>query len=252
MVIIKDSKRVVGDIMWTTISKYKDEVIAQKSNDSIFQILKSNNNYGKVFLDNSSVIVQSDYLSYIKGTIEVMERKQEVTLNNFKDVLFSNKRLIKTHSKTILEGDGEIVFQKVDEILILLELIDEEISVWDEMFYCCEGVIDIEEFTEQLYYGDDELDEEKDMIRLSGCGLVILKLPVISEDDIIVTKIFKDRIINNHNCVILRNNNIQCSIEKFLHRKVNVYSGSGEIWQVPINKLYCDNKVIEQGEDEQK
>lgn len=228
--------------MWNTVNKIEENILVEKINESTFQILtKDNIKRGKIILNNSEIAIETKYLSYIKGDVKVINSKEQTKLNGIKDIVFNNRKLLSKHNKTILQGSGEVYLEETDEVLILIELIDEEIIIWDDIFYSCEGEIQIEEFTEKVFiFNEDEYDE-KLMLSLKGEGLVLLKLPIKNEGFLIKTKILKDTLFANNNYVILRNNNIKYNIEKFIDSEINVYKGTGELWHIPYKKICLNN-----------
>ena len=116
--------------MKTTItSKSKAEVIFQSVGDSLFQVLQYNNIAGytsykrfkqikdiyanndslkqiKVILKNSTIKIQSEILSYMKGDIEIKDKKIKSSS--------ITRRLLGVGEKTVkisLSGTGEVYFK---------------------------------------------------------------------------------------------------------------------------------------------
>ena len=100
------------------------------------------------------------------------------------------------------------------------------------MFYACDEEINI------ISINDKE-------IKLNGSGVIVLKLPA-SEKEIIRCKLFNDKLTVNEDLVILKNNSINISYEKYeneiddnIVEYINtVYYGIGELWLLPTRSIY--------------
>lgn len=180
----------------------------------------------RIKLDDSAVRIRINSLFYIKGNVEKVNDEHEY--KSLKDLLFS-KRANNHREKYmfLLKGSGEILLNPSFKHFTLLELIDENIIIKKEAFCACDEEIEINS------YNDNELI-------LRGNGVVVLNLPV-SENEIIRCKIFKDTIMANKEIAILRSNNITCKEENsdlVEEGKLNIYSGTGEVWLLPTKMVY--------------
>ena len=238
--------------MWTTVKvNCNEELILHKINDVEIQLLKLNTlNKAKILLDDSTIIINADSLSYVKGNIENQHEKENSSINILKDMLLGAKKKINSEEKLLLTGCGEVNLEYVEQALAVIELIDEEVIVWNDMFYCCEAGIELSEFNEKVIVKEEDVLEEKEMVKLTGSGLVILKLPTLKDENVIRTKIFKDKIIFKNNCAILRSNKIKLNIENWGVSKVNSYTGTGEVWHIPIKEIYLDENLEEEDEND--
>lgn len=141
--------------------------------------------------------------------------------------------------KTVFSGSGEILLEPSFNDFTLIELVDEEIIINEDMFYACDNEIDI-----------SLIPNDNNKIKLSGSGVVALKLPV-PEEEIIRCKLYKDRLVVNGDFIVLRSANIKLSQEKYeriideelVEEVNNVYIGIGEVWILPTKSIY--DKYIE-------
>ena len=247
--------------MKTTItSKSKAEVIFQSVGDSLFQVLQYNNIAGypsykrfkqvkdiyanndslrqiKVILKNSTIKIQNEILSYMKGDIEIKDKKIKSSS--------ITRRLLgvgEKSGKISLSGTGEVYFKPSFKYFSLIELNDEEIVVNEDIFYICEDSIKI-----NIEDGEKLLDKDKLQIKLRGSGIVILLMQV-PEDEIVRCKLFNDKLIVDGEFAVLRSGSIDVSVESINinHSDISeteylyVYEGIGEVWILPTLSCYED------------
>ena len=247
--------------MKTTItSKSKAKVIFQSIGDSLFQVLQYNNIAGypsykrfkqvkdiyanndslrqiKVILKNSTIKIQNEILSYMKGDIEIKDKKIKSSS--------ITRRLLgvgEKSGKISLSGTGEVYFKPSFKYFSLIELNDEEIVVNEDIFYICEDSIKI-----NIEDGEKLLDKDKLQIKLRGSGIVILLMQV-PEDEIVRCKLFNDKLIVDGEFAVLRSGSIDVSVESINinHSDISeteylyVYEGIGEVWILPTLSCYDD------------
>lgn len=247
--------------MKTTItSKSKAKVIFQSIGDSLFQVLQYNNIAGypsykrfkqvkdiyanndslrqiKVILKNSTIKIQNEILSYMKGDIEIKDKKIKSSS--------ITRRLLgvgEKSGKISLSGTGEVYFKPSFKYFSLIELNDEEIVVNEDIFYICEDSIKI-----NIEDGEKLLDKDKLQIKLRGSGIVILLMQV-PEDEIVRCKLFNDKLIVDGEFAVLRSGSIDVSVESINinHSDISeteylyVYEGIGEVWILPTLSCYED------------
>ena len=247
--------------MKTTItSKSKAKVIFQSIGDSLFQVLQYNNIAGypsykrfkqvkdiyanndslrqiKVILKNSTIKIQNEILSYMKGDIEIKDKKIKSSS--------ITRRLLgvgEESGKISLSGTGEVYFKPSFKYFSLIELNDEEIVVNEDIFYICEDSIKI-----NIEDGEKLLDKDKLQIKLRGSGIVILLMQV-PEDEIVRCKLFNDKLIVDGEFAVLRSGSIDVSVESINinHSDISeteylyVYEGIGEVWILPTLSCYED------------
>lgn len=251
--------------------KNKLKLVSQLGEESKFQILKYDSLNGtsnlratlpiksmefsgqrlkqiRILLNNSGVKLQDNVLSYLKGDIERSDIVHKY--KGLKKILFDGRYLIDSNIKTLFRGKGEILLKPSFSDFTLIELVDEEIIVNNSVFYACDEEINI-----------SHISNNKE-IKLSGSGIVALKLPVL-ESEIIRCKLFNDRLVVNDNIVILKSNNVNMSLEKYerilegntIEEFNAVYSGIGEVWILPTRSIYdkyskIDFDIYEEYENE--
>ena len=234
-------------------TKNKLTLVSELGNESKFQILKYNELSGinkvdslsaikaiensgqrlkqvRILLNESAVKIQNNKLSYMKGYIERNDLVHEY--RGIKKLIFDSKQVTTKKDKTIFKGTGEILLKSSFSDFTLIELVDEEIIISDSMFYACDEEINI------ISINDKE-------IKLNGSGVIVLKLPA-SEKEIIRCKLFNDKLTVNEDLVILKNNSINISYEKYeneiddnIVEYINtVYYGIGELWLLPTRSIY--------------
>lgn len=237
--------------------KSKLKLVSQMGEESKFQILKYDSLNGgtnlsgtlaiksieasgqrlkqiRIVLSDSGVKLQDDVLSYMKGYIERSDIVHEY--KGIKKILFEGKHLIDPNIKAVFRGNGEILLKPSFSDFTLIELVDEEIIINDDIFYACDEEINI-----FLISNNDNYKE----IKLSGSGIVAIKLPV-PESEIIRCKLFNDKLVVNDDLVILKSNNIKISVERYerliqddiIEEYNTVYSGVGEVWLLPTRSTY--------------
>lgn len=235
--------------------KNKLKLVSQMGEESKFQILKYDSLNGtsnlkatvaiksiedsgqrlkqiRILLNNSGVKLQDNVLSYMKGYIDRSDIVHRY--KGLKKILFEGRHSIDSNIKTLFRGSGEILLKPSFSDFTLIELVDEKIIINDDIFYACD-----EEITISI------ISNNYKEIKLSGSGVVALKLPVL-ESEIIRCKLFNDRLVVNDNLVILKSNNINMDLEKYERllgddtiEEVNtVYSGIGEVWILPTRSIY--------------
>ena len=250
--------------------KNKLKLISQMGEESKFQILKYDSLQGtsnlksalaiksieangqrlkqvRILLSDSGVKLQDDVLSYMKGYIERSDIVHEY--KGIKKILFEGKYLIDSNIKTLFRGNGEILLKPSFNDFTLIELVDEEIIINDDIFYACDEEINI-----LLVSNNDNYKE----IKLSGSGIVALKLPV-PESEIIRCKLFNDKLVVNDDLVILKSNNIKVSVEKYerlidddtIEESNVAFNGIGEVWLLPTRSIYDKYGKIDIDSDEE-
>lgn len=235
--------------------KNKLKLVSQMGEESKFQILKYDSLNGtsslratlaiksiedsgqrlkqiRILLNNSGVKLQDNVLSYMKGYIERSDIVHEYKA--LKKILFERRNLIDSNIKTLFRGNGEILLKPSFSDFTLIELVDEQIIINDNIFYACDEEINI-----------SIISNNYKEIKLSGSGIVVLKLPV-AESEIIRCKLFNDKLVVNDNLVILKSNNINMDLEKYerlleddiIEESNTVYNGVGEVWILPTRSIY--------------
>ena len=235
-------------------TKNKLTLLSQMGEESKFQVLQYNSLKGgenyksiltikeieslgkrlkqvRVKLNDSSIKIQDNSLSYIKGNI--IKSYSNNYYNKIKSIFSSRKSKEASSIKEVLKGTGEVLLEPSFQDFTLIELIDEEIIIDNKIFYSCDGEIEI------------NFDNEEDKLNLSGSGVVVLKIPV-PENEIIMCRLFNDELIVNNDIVILRNKNIKIESDKYdyeigdkvVQKIIKKYSGMGEIWILPTRTIY--------------
>lgn len=243
----------------TVTSKNKANIILQSFGESLFQVMEYNNLRGyidadsidsiikinesnillkqiKVVLKNSSIKIQNDSLSYLKGDIEIK--------NKSINPVSIAKRLLGSREKTIkncLRGTGEVYFKPSFKYFSIIELDDEEIVIDDEIFFVCEDSIKV-----NLEDSTEKLNTPKLKLKLNGSGIVILKLPV-PEEEIVRYKLFNDKLSIIEEEGVLRSGSVDVEVTKinykskeYEHNYMYVYEGIGEVWVLPTLSCYED------------
>lgn len=199
----------------------------------------------RLILEDSAIKIEAGSISYMKGNIEI-EAETTEGIKGFGKRFFFSKATKEPMFKSIIKGTGEVFLEASFDYFTLIELQDEEIIVDDGLFYACEEGVEIENTMQK--------DEGKPQIKLSGSGIVVLKIPV-PEKEILRCKIFRDTLKLDGDFAILRSANIDFTMEKpgtafngegFL----NIYRGTGEIWLTPTKIVY--DKLKEKGIKESK
>lgn len=237
--------------------KNKLTLVAQMGSETKFQILKYNSLNGatelenvlairsiessgqrlkqiRIVLNDGAVKMQDDLLSYMKGYIERSDIVHEY--KGIKKIIFDVRHSGNYNDKTIFKGNGEILLKPSFSDFTLIELVDEEIIINDDIFCACDEEVNIDLVNKNNDYKE---------IKLSGSGIVALKLPV-PESEIIRCKLFNDKLTVNNELVILKSKKIKVSHEKYEKvindetvEEVNiVYEGIGEVWLLPTRSVY--------------
>lgn len=233
-------------------------MVSEMVNDSTFQVLEfeklrgasdsdmaaaleSINNTGtklkqvRIILDNSAVKLEPGAVSYMKGLVERKNNSFANALNKGKK-LISNKFLNESFDeKPIYEGNGEIFLEPSFSYFVLVELEDEGIIVQDGVFLACENSIDIKSVS----------NDRKSEIELTGSGIVVLELPVPSEE-VFRCKLYNDELKVDGDFVVLRGSNVDYSYETSSvvsgNGLINIYRGIGDVWLLPTKSIYTDIK----------
>ena len=204
----------------------------------------------RIILDDSSVKLEPNSLSYMKGNIEI--KNKSGGLLGFGKKIISSKLTGETAFKPTYSGTGEVFLEPSFGHFALIELEDDEIIVSDNMFYACEEGIDvnatIQKNVSSVLLGNEGLCQT----RIEGNGIVALKVPV-PENEIFKCILINDTLKVDGNFAILRTGNIEFSVEKSSKSivgtvlsgegMVNVYRGTGEVWLIPTKKVYKELKI---------
>lgn len=204
----------------------------------------------RIMLEDSSVILEPEVLSYMKGDIEI--RSKTVGVFGLGKKLLTSKLTGETVFKPTYSGSGEIFLEPSFGHFALVELEDDEIIVDDGMFFACEEGVEVgvavQKNISAALLGNEGLCQTK----ISGSGIVALEVPV-PESEIFKCVLIDDTLKVDGNFAILRTGNIDFSVEKSSKSIVgsatsgegfvNVYRGSGEVWLVPTKSAYKDLKV---------
>lgn len=204
----------------------------------------------RIMLEDSSVILEPEVLSYMKGDIEIRSKTGGVFGLGKK--LLTSKLTGETVFKPTYSGSGEIFLEPSFGHFALVELEDDEIIVDDGMFFACEEGVEVgvavQKNISAALLGNEGLCQTK----ISGSGIVALEVPV-PESEIFKCVLIDDTLKVDGNFAILRTGNIDFSVEKSSKSIVgsatsgegfvNVYRGSGEVWLVPTKSAYKDLKV---------
>lgn len=245
--------------MKTTIEfKNKLTMISEMTNESRFQVLEfeklqggveinsslkiqSINDAGmrlkqvRIILKESSIKLVQGGLSYLKGDIDIKEKKKSNLRNkSIGQKILSGMLLDKEEdSLNLYYGTGEIFLEPSFNNYAIIKLEEEEIIVSEEIFLACENSIYIQEVNGE--------------IKLSGEGIAVLELPV-PEGEVFKCKLFHDKLKVDGNLVILRSGNIdlvrkKSNISTSEEEQVsilNIYKGIGELWLIPTRNIYED------------
>lgn len=233
-------------------------MVSEMINDSTFQVLEfeklkgawdsdmaaaleSINNTGtklkqvRIILDNSEVKLEPGAVSYMKGLVERKNNSLVNALNKGKK-LISNKFLNDSfNEKPIYEGSGEIFLEPSFSYFVLVELEDEGIIVQDGLFLACENSIKVKSIN----------NDRKSELELVGSGIVVLELPVPSEE-VFRCKLYNDELKVDGDFVVLRGSNVDYSYETSSvvsgNGLINIYRGIGDVWLLPTKSIYTDIK----------
>lgn len=211
----------------------------------------------RIILDDSAVKLEPNFLSYMKGNIEIIKKNME-RKNKSGGLLDFGKRIIaskltgETAFKPTYSGSGEIFLEPSFGHFALVELEDDEIIVGDNIFYGCEDGIDVNVATQENVPAEFLGNEGLYQIRIEGSGIVALKVSV-PETEIFKCILIDDTLKVDGDFAILRTGNIEFSVEKSSKSiignmdsgegLVNIYRGTGEVWLAPTKKIYKDLKT---------
>lgn len=204
----------------------------------------------RILLDDSEVVLEAGLLSYMKGSIEIKNKMGGILGIGRKFI--ESKVTGESMFKPKYIGSGEIFLEPSFCNFALIELEDDEIIVDDGMFCACDGEIEVgvslQKNVSSSFLGNKGFCQT----RLTGSGVVVLKIPV-PQDEIFKCTLIDDTLKVDGNFAILRTGNIEFSVEKSSKSiigsmtngegLVNVYSGTGEIWLVPTKNVYQELKI---------
>ena len=171
----------------------------------------------------------------MKGLVERKNNSLVNALNKGKK-LISNKFLNDSfNEKPIYEGSGEIFLEPSFSYFVLVELEDEGIIVQDGLFLACENSIKVKSIN----------NDRKSELELVGSGIVVLELPVPSEE-VFRCKLYNDELKVDGDFVVLRGSNVDYSYETSSvvsgNGLINIYRGIGDVWLLPTKSIYTDIK----------
>ena len=204
----------------------------------------------RIILDDSSVKLEPNSLSYMKGNIEI--KNKSGGLLGFGKKIISSKLTGETAFKPTYSGTGEVFLEPSFGHFALIELEDDEIIVGDNMFHGCEDGIEVNLATQENISSEFLGNKGLYQIRIEGSGIVALKVPV-PEAEIFKCILINDTLKVDGDFAILRTGNIEFSVEKSSKSiigtrageegLVNIYRGTGEVWLAPTKNIYKDLKM---------
>ena len=204
----------------------------------------------RIILEDSSVKLEPNSLSYMKGDIDI--KSKSGGLIGFGKKIITSKLTGETAFKPTYSGNGEIFLEPSFGHFALIELEDDEIIVSDNMFYACEEGVEVSAAMQKNISASFLGNEGLYQTRLEGNGIVVLKVPV-PESEIFKCILINDTLKVDGNFAILRTGNIEFSVEKSSKSivgtmvsgegLVNVYRGTGEVWLTPTKNVYKDLKI---------
>ena len=204
----------------------------------------------RIILEDSSVKLQPNSLSYMKGDIDI--KSKSGGLIGFGKKIINSKLTGETAFKPTYSGNGEIFLEPSFGHFALIELEDDEIIISDNMFYACEEGVEVSAAMQKNISASFLGNEGLYQTRLDGNGIVALKVPV-PESEIFKCVLINDTLKVDGNFAILRTGNIEFSVEKSSKSivgtmvsgegLVNVYRGTGEVWLTPTKNVYKDLKI---------
>lgn len=205
----------------------------------------------RIMLEESSVTIESGYLSYMKGDIDVKNKTGGV-LGLGKKFLTS-KLTGEEMFKPRYEGTGEIYLEPTFNHYALIELEDDIIVVDDRLFVACEEGVEVKATSQKTIssalFGNEGFFQTK----LTGEGIAVLQIPV-PEEEIFKCRINNDTLKVDGSFAILRTGDIEFTVEKSASTIIgsatsgegmlNVYRGTGEVWLIPTKSVYDKMKQI--------
>lgn len=204
----------------------------------------------RIILEDSSVKLEPNSLSYMKGDIDI--KSKSGGLIGFGKKIITSKLIGETAFKPTYSGNGEIFLEPSFGHFALIELEEDEIIVGDNMFYACEEGVQVSAAMQKNISASFLGNEGLYQTRLEGNGIVVLKVPV-PESEIFKCILINDTLKVDGNFAILRTGNIEFSVEKSSKSivgtmvsgegLVNVYRGTGEVWLTPTKNVYRDLKI---------
>lgn len=243
-------------------------MISDMAGDSIFQVLEYDSLEGgnsikdavnfkfmkdsgiklkqvRILLNDSAVTLESGALSYMKGDITIHSNVGGVLGLGKK--FFASKVTGETMFKPMYRGTGEIFLEPSFGHFALIELEDEEIIVDDGLFLACESTVEAGVSRVKNLSSMALGNEGYFQVKLSGSGIVVLEIPV-PEKEVFKCTLINDTLKVDGNFVILRNGEIEFTVEKAAKSIVgtatsgegllNVYSGTGQVWLIPTKSVY--------------
>lgn len=194
---------------------------------------------------DSSVNLESGALHFMKGDIKI-----ENKIGGMKGLgkkLFNKATTGEDTFKPTFSGNGEIVLEPTFGHYALITLDNEEIIVDDGVFYACESTVEVGaapmKNVSSTFLGNEGFIQTK----LSGTGIVLLEMPVPSEE-IEEYELKNETLKVDGNFAILRSSNIEFTVQKASkgilssvtsgEGFLNVYKGVGYVWLVPTKAIY--------------
>lgn len=236
--IAKSEKNTTFEIVEYKKPRYPTPT--QASNLSLQNPMPQNLRQVRIYLNGGGIITYSGKTQFMKGPItSTLDLKLTTSIKG----LFSSSGITGTDlTQRISAPYGEIYFDPSFNHFYLLELSNDEIILYEDLFYCCEDTVDITTHINRGIttglFGVDGLKQPK----LSGNGFVVLQ-GNIPFDEIIIFKLNNETIKVDGNYTLLIKGNVVNKVEKSnkpinLGQKNNesllhTFSGEGEVWVAP-------------------
>lgn len=211
-------------------SSAKFEILKYKEHQSLENTDHTSLKQVRVILDNGTVVTEAGALQLTQGHI-CSETDSQNQNNIFHKLIHLLSNQIPSF-KPVYQGHGEIYLEPSFCHYILHKLENEEITVDQGMFYCCESSVKVSSIKPK---------NTNIQTKLSGSGICVLRSPV-PESHILKFDLYDESLQIEPDCVILCSTALQSPIQNlksFFHlftkknNSLETYIGTGQIWVAP-------------------
>jgi uncharacterized protein (AIM24 family) len=203
----------------------------------------------RVTLNNDAVRTEPGALQFLKGQIQMESSTGAGSgLGGLMKGALAAARTGETMFKPLYRGAGEIYLEPTLGHYWLIEMQNETLYADQGLFFCCEDSIKVEAHKVESFTGRVAGGEGRYQTKVSGSGIVVLKIPVpISE--IIELNLQNETLQVDGSFALLRSSEVRFTVQLAASSMMGAmtsgegvlqtFEGTGQVWIAPTQPLYA-------------
>ncbi|HEX8465403.1 MAG TPA: AIM24 family protein [Abditibacterium sp.] len=203
----------------------------------------------RVTLNNDAIRTEPGALQFLKGAIEMESSTGAGSgFGGLMKGALAAARTGETMFKPLYRGVGEIFLEPTLGHYWLIELQDETFYADQGLFFCCEDTVKVEAHKVESFTGRMAGGEGRYQTKVSGTGIVVLKIPVpISE--IIELNLQNETLQVDGSFALLRSSEVRFTVQLAASSMMGAmtsgegvlqtFEGTGQVWIAPTQPFYA-------------